>query len=57
MKSYEEDVETFLIKVRKSKDEDVSSYSSESLIESLLQKGSFFRVDEVTKTVKSKKEQ
>lgn len=57
MKSYEEDVETFLIKIRKSKDKDVSSYSSESLIESLLQKGSFFRVEEVTKTGKLKKEQ
>ncbi len=57
MNNYEEDVETFLIKVKKSKDKDVDSYSSESLIESLLQKGSFFRVDEIIKTGKSKKEQ
>jgi len=57
MNSHEEDVETFLIKVRKSKNKDIDSYSSESLIESLLQKGSFFRVEEVTKTRKLKKEQ
>ena len=57
MNYYEEDVETFIIKVRKSKDNDLTNYSSESLIRSLLEKGSFFRINEIMKTGKSKKEQ
>lgn len=55
MKSYEENVKTFIIKVRKSEDRDLQNYSAESLIKSLLEKGSFFQVDEIMETGKIKK--
>jgi len=51
----DENVQTFIIKVVKSEEKGLSNYSSESLIKSLLEKGKFFRVDQIMETGKIKK--
>jgi len=48
-------VETFIIRVKKSNTDDVKNVNSESLITSLLQKGNFFKVEEVIKSSKKGK--
>ena len=47
--------ETFIITVVKTNDKDVSGVASESLIKSLLQKGSFFDVVNITEMAKKKR--
>ena len=53
--NHDDGVETFIIRVKKSDNEDVKSIDSSSLISSLLQKGSFFKVEEVIKSGKKGK--
>lgn len=48
-------VETFIIRIKKSDSDDVKNIDTTSLIKSLLQKGSFFRVEEVIKSGKKGK--
>lgn len=48
-------IETFIIRIKKSDGDDVKNIDSESLIKSLLQKGSFFKVEEVIKSGKKGK--
>lgn len=48
-------VETFIIRIKKSNSEDVKNIDTESLIESLLQRGSFFKVEEIIKSGKKGK--
>lgn len=48
-------VETFIIRIKKSDDDDIKNIDSESLIKSLLQKGSFFKVEEIIKSGKKGK--
>ncbi len=46
--------ESFMITVRKSSGNDIARFSSESLIKSLLEKGSMFEVIEITELAKKK---
>ena len=46
--------ESFIISVRKSTKSDIARLSSESLIKSLLEKGSMFEVKEITQLAKKK---
>lgn len=46
--------ESFMISVRKSTGGDLARFSSESLIKSLLEKGSMFEVIEITQLAKKK---
>lgn len=46
--------ESFMITVRKSSSSDIARFSSESLIKSLLEKGSMFGVIEITQLAKKK---
>lgn len=48
-------VETFIIRIKKSNSEDIKNIDTESLIESLLQRGSFFKVEEIIKSGKKGK--
>jgi len=48
-------VETFIIKIKKSNDDDIKNIDSTSLLTSLLQKGSFFKIEEIIKTTKKEK--
>lgn len=48
-------VETFIIKIKKSNDDDIKNIDSTSLIISLLQKGSFFKVEQIIKSGKKEK--
>lgn len=49
-----DDTETFIIKLNKSKEESIKKFDTESLVKSLLEKGSFFKVEEITRTGKRK---
>jgi len=53
--NYNDGVETFIIRVKKSDGDDIKNIDSGSLITSLLQKGSFFKVEEVLKTTKKER--
>ena len=55
MNNQDDGVETFIIKVKKSNENDVKNINTESLIKSLLQKGSFFTVEEVIQSGKKGK--
>lgn len=46
--------ESFMITVRKSSGSDIARFSSESLIKSLLEKGSMFEVIAITELAKKK---
>lgn len=48
-------VETYIIRIKKSNAEDVKNIDTESLIKSLLQRGSFFKVEEIIKSGKKGK--
>jgi hypothetical protein len=47
-----DEIETFIIRLQKSDNNDIKNINTESLIKSLLQKGNFFRVEEIVKSGK-----
>lgn len=47
--------QTFIIRVKKSDGDNIKNFSSASLIKSLLEKGSFFKVEEILETGKKLK--